>query len=42
MADLQIQIKVHGEIIQSDNFTPTTDASGSIVSWGDVNIETTH
>ncbi|MBQ3334596.1 MAG: hypothetical protein IJG85_03250 [Eubacteriaceae bacterium] len=39
MANASFKLKVEGDFIQADNFEPTKDASGNIVSWGQVTIE---
>jgi predicted ribosomally synthesized peptide with SipW-like signal peptide len=39
MANITFQLKVEGDFIQADNFTPVTNEAGQIVSWGDVKIE---
>lgn len=38
MANATFKLKVEGDFIQADNFTPTSDGT-NIVSWGDVKIE---
>ena len=38
MANVTFKLKVEGDFIQADNFTPTSDGT-NIVSWGDVKIE---
>ncbi|MBR0383154.1 MAG: hypothetical protein IJH61_00500 [Eubacteriaceae bacterium] len=39
MANITFQLKVEGDFIQADNFTPERNGAGEIVSWGDVKIE---
>ena len=39
MANAKFSLKVEGDFIQADNFTPVTNDAGQIVSWGNVTIE---
>ena len=39
IANMKITMPIRGDFIQADNFTPGTDATGKINSWGDVKIE---
>ena len=39
MANASFKLKVEGDFIQADNFTPGTNEAGQIVNWGNVKIE---
>lgn len=39
MAEKSFDLKIKAELIQSDMFTPVTDASSNITGWGTVSIE---
>jgi predicted ribosomally synthesized peptide with SipW-like signal peptide len=41
MSGHSFSMTLKADLIQSDNFTPTKDANGNIISWGDVTIEQT-